>query len=81
MLSSAVKNIIDVLETNVYTRKCSSLVFFFFFFFSTRSLKVLLDALLMMYWGVKVVPKLIAMFCSLTRTFGTCTLKERENKI
>ena len=80
MLSSPFKNIIDVLETNVYARKCSSLVFFFFFF-STRSLNVLLDALLVMYWGVKVVPKLIAMFCSLTRTFGTCTLKERENKI
>lgn len=80
MLSSPFKNVTDVLETNVYTRKCSSLVFFSFFF-STRSLNVLLDALLVMYWGVKVVPQLIAMFCSLTRTFGTCTLKERENKI
>lgn len=36
MLSSAVKNIIDVLETNVYTRKCSSLVFFFLFFFNPK---------------------------------------------
>lgn len=36
MLSSPFKNIIDVLETNVYTRKCSSLVFFLLFFFNPK---------------------------------------------
>ena len=33
MISSPFRNIIEVLEINLYTRKCSSLVFFFFFFF------------------------------------------------
>ena len=32
MISSPFRNIIEVLEINLYTRKCSSLVFFFFFF-------------------------------------------------